>query len=160
MKDLHEKVDIRTKGLIKDKKIFVGIFNKHYLNIVEKTPGIASKNLGNPLDPKLDEKTIHESFESYLNHPSLIKKRVNEKPIFDFPEATTKDIDKIIKSLNLNKATGPDRISKTTANVIDSRITYVINKDLKENKLSGDAKTALVRPIYKNDKYPAGMRYF
>ena len=88
------------------------MFNKHYINIVEKTSGIAPKNLGNPLDPKLDEKTIREIIENYRNHPSIIKIKeiVKEKPIFDFPEAATEDINIIIKSLNSNKASGPDRI--------------------------------------------------
>ena len=54
---LHEKVDIRTKDLVKDDKILVEMFNKHYIDIVEKTSEKASKNLGNPLGPKLDEKT-------------------------------------------------------------------------------------------------------
>ena len=36
------------------------MFNKHYINIVEKTSGIAPRNLGNLLDPKLDGKTIRE----------------------------------------------------------------------------------------------------
>ena len=57
IKGLHEKVDIRTKYLIKDEKILVEMFNKQYINIVEKTSGIAPKNLGNLLIPKLDEKT-------------------------------------------------------------------------------------------------------
>ena len=52
VKGLHEKVDIRTKDLIKDENILVEMFNKHYINIVEKTSGIAPKNLGNPLDKK------------------------------------------------------------------------------------------------------------
>ena len=34
------------------------MFDNHYINVVEETSGIAPKNLGNPLDPKLDEKTI------------------------------------------------------------------------------------------------------
>ena len=58
-------------------------------------------------------------------------------------------------SLNPNKATGPDRIPlkiiKTAANVIDYHLAYIINKDLKENKFSENAKTVLVRPIYKKD---------
>ena len=109
------------------------------------------------MDPKLDEKTIREIIENYRNHPSIIKikKIVKEKPIFDFPGATTEDIDKIIKSLSPNNANDPDRIPlkiiKTAANVIDSHLAYIINKDLKENKFSENAKTALVRPIYKKD---------
>ena len=46
------------------------------------------------------------------------------------------------------------QIIKTAANVIDSHLAYIINKDLKENKFSENAKTALVRPIYK--KYDRG----
>ena len=57
----------------------------------------------------------------------------------------------IIRSLNTNKATGSDRIPlkiiKTAANVIDSHLAYIINKDPKENKFSENAKTGLVRPM-------------
>ena len=156
-KGLHVKVDIRRKDLMKDEKILVEMFNTHYINIAEKTSGIAPKDLGNPLDPKLDEETIREIIENYQNHPSIIKIKeiVKEKPIFDFPEATTEDINIIIKSLNPNKATGPDhiplKISKTAANVIDSHLAYIINQDFKENKFSENTQTALVRPIYKKD---------
>ena len=41
--------------------------------MVEKTSGIAPKNLGNPLNPKLAEKTICEIIENYRNRPSIIK---------------------------------------------------------------------------------------
>ena len=95
---MHEKVAIRTKDLIKDEKILVKMFNKHYINIVEETSGIAPKNLGNPLYPKLDEKTIREVVENYQNYHNIIKIKeiVKEKPIFDFPEVTTEDMNKII----------------------------------------------------------------
>ena len=49
------------------------MFNKHYLNIVEETSGIAQINLVKPLDPKLDEKAICEIIKNYRNHPSSIK---------------------------------------------------------------------------------------
>ena len=38
---------------------------KYYINSVEKTSAIASKNIENPLDPKLDEKNIPEIIENY-----------------------------------------------------------------------------------------------
>ena len=146
VKGLNEKVDTRTKDRIKDGKILLEMFNKHCINIVEKTSGIAPKNLGNPLDPKLDEKTIRQIIENYRNHPSIIKIKEIVKE---------KDINKIIKSLNPNKGTGPDRILlkiiETAANVIDSHLAYIKNKDLNENKFIENAKTALVRPIYKKD---------
>ena len=131
------------------------MLSKHYINIYEKTSGIALKNLGNPLDPKLDEKTIRDIIENYRYNPSIIKIKeiVKEKPISDFPEATLENTSKSIRSLNPNKLIGPDRIplkiTKTAANVIDSRLTYIINKDFKEHKFSENAKTALVKPIYK-----------
>ena len=73
VKGLHEKVDIRTKDLINDEKIVMEMFNKHYINIVEKTSRIAPKNLGNSLDLKPDKKSIREIIENYRNHPSIIK---------------------------------------------------------------------------------------
>ena len=118
VKGLHDKIDIRTKDQIKDEKVIVKIFNKRYINIVEKTSRIAPKNLGSPLDPKLDEKTICEIIENYRNHFSIKKKL-----IVDFPETTMEDINQITKSLNPNKATGPGSIPlniiKTAANAID-----------------------------------------
>ena len=128
------------------------MFSKHYINIAEKTSGIASKNLGNPLDP-----TLGEIIENYRNHPSLIKIKeiVKEKLILDFPVASTEDINKIIKSLNTNKATGPDpiplKIIKSAANVTDFHLAYIINKDIKENEFSENATRTLTRPIYKKD---------
>ena len=101
------------------------MFNKRYINIVEKTSRIAPKNLGSSLDPKLDEKTICEIIENYLNHLSIIKiiKVIKKKLIVDFPETTMEDINQITKSLNPNKATGPGSIPlniiKTAANAID-----------------------------------------
>ena len=45
------------------------MFNKHYIDIVEKTTGISPNNLENQLDPKFNEKTISETIENYRNHP-------------------------------------------------------------------------------------------
>ena len=107
---------------------------------------IAQRNLGNPQEPKLFVKLL-KTIE--ITPASL--RQIKKKPIFDFPEATTEHANEIIKSLNPNKATGPDRIPlkiiKTAANIIDYHLAYIINKDLKENKFSENAKTALMRPI-------------
>ena len=47
----------------------------------------------------------------------------------------------------------PVKISKVARNVTDSHLTNIIIRDIKENKFSEDAKTALVRPLYKkNDR--------
>ena len=84
-----------------------------------------------------------------------IKCNQNETLNFDFPSAKFQDINKIIKSLNPRKGTWPDvnpvRILKVARNFIDSPLTNIINIDIKENKFSDDAKTALVRPLNKKD---------
>ena len=58
-------------------------------------------------------------------------------------------------NLNPKKSTGPDhiplRIIKSSANIIDSHITNIINQDIEKNRYSEDAKSALVRPIYKKE---------
>ena len=74
---------------------------------------------------------------------------------FDLPYASTSDINKIIKSFNVNKAKEPDGISaklvKMSANVIDCHLANIINNDISLNKYSKHAKTATVRPIFKKD---------
>ena len=128
------------------------MFNKHFINIVEKTSGIAPESLG--VLSENDEETVNKVLK-HENHPSIskIKRNQNETLKFDFPTAEVEDINKIIKSLNPRKATGPDgipvKILKIARNVIDSHLTYIINRDIKENKFSEDANTALVRPLHR-----------
>ena len=59
------------------------------------------------------------------------------KTSFEFPEATMEDINKTIKKLNPNKAAVPDsipiKVIKASANIIDSYLIYIINKDRKIN---------------------------
>ena len=73
------------------------MFSKHYKSIRETILSIAPKNLGNPLDPKLDDRIISEVIENYRIHPSIsaMKKRDKNEIIFEFSEATTKVINKI-----------------------------------------------------------------
>ena len=69
-----------------------------------------------------------------------------------------KDINQIIKSLNVNKAKGPDGISakfaKISADIIDCHIANIISKDISENTYSENAKTANVRAIFKSPSRP------
>ena len=129
------------------------MFNNRYINIVEKTFGIAPESIGDSLLPENDEETVNKILR-HENHPSVskIKCNQNETLNFNFLTAKVEDINKIIISLNLGKATGPDgipvKILEIARNVIDSRLTNIINKDIKENKFSEDAKTALLRTLY------------
>ena len=91
----------------------------------------------------------------YSSHPS-VQKIKREFPIdkeFELAYASAKDINQIIKSLNINKAKVPDGISakfiKISPDYIDCHIADIINKDISNNKFSENAKTATVRPIFK-----------
>ena len=64
----------------------------------------------------------------YNSHPSILrlKKLVTTEKSFDLPEANVEEINKIIRSLNTDKATEIDGISakivKIYANVIDNHL--------------------------------------
>ena len=114
-------------------------------------------SLGNSLDASQDEMAVKEIISVYSNHPSIrkIKNLCVPENKFDLPYASTSDMNKIIKSVNVNKAKGPDGISakfvKMSANVIDCYLANIINNDISLNKYSKHAKTATVRPIFKKD---------
>ena len=128
------------------------MFNKHYVNIVEKPSGIAQKSLKN----SLDQNSMKKIFVKSLKCIGIIPASWKHKKVF--PKASIEDIPKIIKSLNSNKAAGSDRIplklTKAVANVIDSHLQYTINKDLKKNEFSENAKTTFRSPIYKKNDRP------
>ena len=80
--------------LIKTEKVLVEIFNRNYINIMEKTPRIILKQIGNPSNPNLDAKTVNKIIKSYENHPSITKINENIKEIifFGFSNADMKNI--------------------------------------------------------------------
>ena len=100
---------------------------------------------------------LNKIISGYSNHPSIRKIEILcvSENTFDLSYASTSDTNKIIKSLNVNKVRGPDRVSakfvKTSANVIDCHLANIINNNISLNKYSNHAKTARVRPIFKKD---------
>ena len=115
--------------------------------------------MGNPNDQKQDYLTVGSIIDNYNNRPSIL--RIDEQnPVrhsYDIPQATVLQINKIIRGLNVKKATGPDnippRLVKLSVNVIGSHLTNIINNDISKNCFSEKAKVASVIPIYKkNDR--------
>ena len=151
-------VSIEKDGeIIINKKELAELFNENYINIVENTSGTKPSSLGNCLNKSCDEMTVKEIISVYSSHPST--KRIKQFFIadknFDLPKANVSNINKIIKSLNTNKAKGPDDISakfvKMSASVIDCHLANFFNNDISNNNYSEHAKTATVRPIFKKD---------
>ena len=101
------------------------MFNNHYINKVEKISGIAPESREDSSLLENDEETVSKISKHFEDHPSVskIKYNQNETLNFDFPTAKVEDINKIAKSLNPRKVTGPDgipvKIVKIARNVID-----------------------------------------
>ena len=130
----------------------VEMFNSHYINVVENMTGIPPDI--SPLYDlqKNDGYCVKQIIKKFENHPSIleIKKNINIVEKFTIKEATVSDINTLLKSVNTKKATGPDNIPpKLSANVIDSHLCNIINKDLQDSSFPDAAKIASVRPIYK-----------
>ena len=133
------------------------VFNEHYINIVEKSSGKKHLSLGHSSDASQYEMIVKDIISVYGNHLNIrkIKNLCVPENTFDLPYASASDFNKIIKSLNVNKAKGLDGISakfvNMSANVIDCHLANIINNDISSNKYSKQAKTATVRPIFKKD---------
>ena len=155
VKEGKETIHIKEKDIISDEKILVELFNDHYTNIVKNSSGVSPVCLGNPSNPESDSHTVSEIIETYKDHPSITKIKDNLiiSETFDLPKANVSDVNSIILNLNTKKSSGPDhihlRIIRSSANIIDTHLTYIINRDIENNRYSEDAKMALVRPIYK-----------
>ena len=152
----NDFISVEKDGdLINNEKEIVELFNQNYINIVENSSGKKPSSLGDCLNASQDELTVKEIISLYSNHPSIqkIKSLFNTDSKFDLPKPTAKDINKIVKSLDTNKATRPDGIPtkfvQMSANVIDCHLSNIITCDISKNKYSKDAKTAKVRPISK-----------
>ena len=103
-----------------------------------------------------DKSTIETIIKTYERHPSIKRNKEHiqkDKNAFNIKAASVGQINKIIKGLNLKKATGPDKspvkIVKLATSIIDSHLTNIINNDLSNNAVLDSAKLGSVRPIYK-----------
>ena len=90
-----------------------------------------------------DRDTLKKPLNLKKSHPSIVT--VKENILlgclsFDLPPASKEDINKIVKSLNANKATRPDgiplKLIKLSANVADKYLTSSINHDSNQEPLS------------------------
>ena len=131
--------------IVRDKKVLVELFNENYINIVEILSGNKSSSLGNCEDSAQGDATVDKITPKYSSNSRVqkVKREISLDKEFEFPYASAKDINQIIKSLNINKAKGSDGISakfvKISAESIDCHIGNMINKDISNNKFSENA---------------------
>ena len=146
-------IEIDNK-IIEDKSEVAKTFNSHYINIVSTTGKHPTKLW--TLASRISEKDIVATItDKFKNHPSIISIKNEFRPAAELKikAATVDQINKIIRSLDSKKATGPDKISakvvKMSAYIIDKHLTNIINNHLLRNSFSDSAKIASVRPIFK-----------
>ena len=66
-------LDIKAGDVINDEKILLGMFNNHYVNIVENSTGVTPIELGTPLDPNVVRDVVEKILKHYEIHPSIIE---------------------------------------------------------------------------------------
>ena len=133
----NDFISVEKDGdLISNEKEIVELFNQNDINIVENSSGKRPSSLGDCLNASQDELNVKEIISVYSNHPSSqnIKRFFNTHSKLDLPKPTASGINNIIKSLDTNKATGPDGItvefvpnisqSYSVIYLISLRVTY------------------------------------
>ena len=146
--------------LISDDNKISEILNNQYINIVEISTGSAPKTLGevNVSDKQSVIEYINKIVSHYNEHPSIkiIKDNYQDCPAFKIPLAELKDIDMILKDLNVKKSPGPDllppKLIKLVKDIINQPLTDVINHIIVSCIFSDNGKVAHVTPGFKTDK--------
>ena len=104
----------------------VEIFNKHYINIVEKSSGIKPVNVAMMHNICDNDTAINVMIEAYKNHASVTKiketiEKNTTKRSFEFDSVIKPYITTLLKNVDIKKATGVDRIPpklmKLSANI-------------------------------------------
>ena len=152
----NDFIGVENEGnLIYKEQELVELLNEHYISIVEKSFGKKPFSVWNSSHASQDEITVKEIISVHSNHPSTrkIKNLGNSENEFDLPYVSTSKINKIIKSLNVNKAKGADGISAKFIKMSANVIANIINNDISLNKYSKHAKTATVKPIFKKEDW-------
>ena len=140
---------IDRENVITDVSELSQIFNKHYINIVEK------RSLS-------DSDVIGRIIKSYQNHPSVLKiknKFGSDLNSFDFQQIKAPEVKKLLKEIDIKKAVGvdtiPPKLIKIGADIIAEPLTLATHCCLRQGIFPENAKVASVFPLDKGkpDKY-------
>ena len=157
---------INDDEMVTDDKTLAKTFNEHYINIVERSSGLKpeKKKFDNSLNTSRN--ILHSIIDRYKNHPSIlkIKSEVSSKSCSDSDFSrnilvTSDEVEKMLKSLNLKKAAGTDRLPiklvKLASEVLSKPLCISMNNSITSFTFPDRAKVASVVPIDKkiDDKY-------
>jgi hypothetical protein len=115
-------------------------FNNHFLSVAEKIiQGISinTKDSNTNIDPKC---YLYKSFQNSFRN-------------ITFKNSSTKEVERIIRSLGLKNSHGYDEIStkilKVSAPFISSPLNYILNKSITSGIFPTRLKYSIVKPLFK-----------
>ncbi|CAB4025166.1 Hypothetical predicted protein [Paramuricea clavata] len=99
----------------------------------------------------IGEKLANKIPSSNVNPVSYIQ---STHSVFSFKEIGLSTVNRLLKTINANKATGPDKITgrllKIAADILSPSLTRIFNRSLSMGIYPPDWKMAKVLPIFKN----------
>ena len=104
----------KDEDAITDEKVLVEFLNENYRIIVEISPGDKPSTLRKCKDCAQDDATVEEIKQNAVLIPMSKKLKYQG---FELAYVNAKNINQIIKSVNVNKAKGPDGISAKFAKI-------------------------------------------
>ena len=148
---------VENDGVATDEKTLPGTFNKHYINIVEKSSGKPHKNISKMSHGRSKQEVLCDVLNACKTYPSTkqIEKIFNEKNFrkekLFFKPVTPPEIMYLINCLDTNKAAGidsiPPELIKIAADFSTPLLTVGINKSIEKNIFPDSAKKTSVIPL-------------
>ena len=136
----------------------VKVFNKHYINIIEKSGDQKPANNQKSFY-RYDKQAVELICNSYRNHPNILKIKsnirtkgnINNNTIF-LP-VSSDEVRKLLQQLNPRKAIGDDKIPpaliKVAAEPLSTPLSIATNNSFKQNIFPDNGKVACVKPLDK-----------
>ena len=157
----NPEIMLQHKGnIVLDESVLAKIFNKHYVNIVERSCGKKPTNISQEYDDMSDTEAIHLICKTFENHQSI--KEIRRNLIESAPPAQSKTqafvssehVKKLLKNIDQKKSAGIDKIPpnllQLSADILSTPLSNAINNSILKGKFPDDAKVASVFPLDKH----------
>ena len=150
---------IQDKNIISNENELVKVFNKHYINIIEKSGGQKPTNIAKKNSIDNDRQAVELICNSYRNHPNILKIKSNNKTKGNinnnkiFSPVSSDEVRKLLQQLKPRKVIGNDKILPALINItaqpLSTPLSIAINNSFEQNIFPNNAKVACVKPLDK-----------
>ena len=144
---------INDNNIISENSEIAKIFNEYFCTVATKfnieDTVIHITDTQNTSDP------ILKAIKKYENHPSIIKitENIITKEVFKFPHASCKDIETVVNSVDISKATIcrniPTKVFKQNFDICSGVITSIYNSCIIAPNFPSNMKYANINPVHK-----------